>query len=339
MTNFGPLRPFLAIERRAAASRWAVIGALLLLPLVLPTHLDSLATKILIFALLASSLNLLYGYGGLFSLGHAAYSGTAAYTVGILAVKYDVTSFWLIAPSAVLAATSLAAVFGLLALRTVGVYFLLTTLALGELVFSVARRWRPVTGADNGIAGIRSPDLGFLDISWSPMTFYYFTLVIFVGAMLFLGLVIRSPFGQALVGVRDNERRMQMLGFNTWRVKYSAFVLGGAFAGVAGLLLAYFNRLVVPSDAGIATSGLILLMVIIGGSGTRWGPLVGAALVLLVQFYASSYIAERWPLILGTVFVLSVRLFRDAIMDVALNLFNGMRRRWLPPVRPGEAGR
>ena len=130
-----------------------------------------------------------------------------------------------------------------------------------------------------------------------------------------------------------------MLGFNTWRVKYSAFVLGGAFAGLAGLLLAYFNRLVVPSDAGIATSGLILLMVIIGGSGTRWGPLVGAALVLLVQFYASSYIAERWPLILGTVFVLSVRLFRDAIVDVALNLFNGVRRRLLPPGRPREVDR
>lgn len=333
------MRPLLAIQRRGATWPWAAIVALLLLPLVLPTHLDSLATKILIFGLLASSLNLLYGYGGLFSLGHAAYSGTAAYTVGVLAVKYDVSSFWLIAPSAVLAATALAAVFGLLALRTVRVYFLLTTLALGEVVFSVARRWRSVTGADNGIAGIRAPDIGFVDISWSPMTFYYFTLVIFIGAMLLLGLVVRSPFGHALVGVRDNERRMQMLGYNTWRIKYSAFVLGGAFAGLAGLLLAYFNRLVVPSDAGVATSGLILLMVIIGGSGTRWGPLVGAALVLLVQFYASSYIAERWPLILGAVFILSVKLFRDSIFDFALNFFARVRRRWSPPARPGEAGR
>ena len=339
MRGFRALRPLLAIQRRGATWPWAAIVALLLLPLVLPTHLDSLATKILIFGLLASSLNLLYGYGGLFSLGHAAYSGTAAYTVGVLAVKYDVSSFWLIAPSAVLAATALAAVFGLLALRTVRVYFLLTTLALGEVVFSVARRWRSVTGADNGIAGIRAPDVGFVDISWSPMTFYYFTLVIFIGAMLLLGLVVRSPFGQALVGVRDNERRMQMLGYNTWRIKYSAFVLGGAFAGLAGLLLAYFNRLVVPSDAGVATSGLILLMVIIGGSGTRWGPLVGAALVLLVQFYASSYIAERWPLILGAVFILSVKLFRDAIFDFALNFFDRVRRRWSPPARPGEAGR
>lgn len=339
MTIFRAFRSPLAVERRGATWRWAAIGALLLLPLVLPTHLDSLATKILIFGLLASSLNLLYGYGGLFSLGHAAYSGTAAYTVGVLAVKYGVSSFWLIAPGAVLAATALAAVFGLLALRTARVYFLLTTLALGEVVFSVARRWRSVTGADNGLVGIRAPDVGFLDISWSPMTFYYFTLAIFVGAMLLFGLVIRSPFGQALVGVRDNERRMQMLGFNTWRIKYTAFVLGGAFAGLAGLLLAYFNRLVVPSDAGVATSGLILLMVIIGGSGTRWGPLVGAAVVLLVQFYASSYIAERWPLVLGIVFVLSVRLFRDAIVGFVLNLFHGIRGRLLPLERSGEAGR
>jgi branched-chain amino acid transport system permease protein len=302
------------VVRRNVSSLWLAIGALVLLPLILPPHLESLATKILIFGLLASSLNLLYGYGGLFSLGHAAYSGTAAYTVGILAIKYEVASFWLLAPGALLAATLLAAIFGVLALRTAHVYFLLTTLALGELTFSVAHRWRSMTGADNGMAGIPAPDLGVIDITWSPITFYYFTLVIFLGAMVLLGLVINSPLGQALIGVRDNERRMQMLGFNTWRVKYIAFVLGGTFAGIAGLLLAYFTRIVVPADTGIATSGLILLMVIIGGSGTRWGPLVGAALVLLVQFYASSYMPERWPLILGAFYMLSVGPVRERLL-------------------------
>lgn len=280
-----------------------VIGVVL--PMILPSFHQSLAARVLIFALLAMSLNLIVGYTGLLSLGHAAYFGVAAYTVGVISVKYDVSSFWVASLGGVGLGTLLAAMFGFLALRTKGIYFLLVTLALGQLVFSAAREWRDVTGADNGLAGIPRPDLGVIFIDWNSLSYYYLVFAVSVIAFLVMQRVIDSPFGLALQGIRDNERRMRMLGFNTWLYQYAAFIMAGAFAAIAGVLFAYLNRIVVPNDTGILTSANVYLMVALGGPGTKFGPILGAVLIILIQFFASDYLPERWPLVLGTIFILA----------------------------------
>lgn len=308
------------------------------LPAILPSFHQSLAAKILIFALLAMSLNLIVGYAGLLSLGHAAYFGVSAYTVGVLTVKYDISSFWIAALAAIGLGTALAAMFGFLALRTKGIYFLLVTLALGQLVFSAAREWRDITGADNGLAGIPRPDLGLIAIEWTPMSYYYFVFAIFIIAFFVMQRIIDSPFGLALQGTRDNERRMRMLGFNTWLYQYAAFIIAGTFAAIAGVLFAYLNRIVVPNDTGILTSANIYLMVALGGPGTKLGPIVGAGLILLIQFFASDYLPERWPLVLGAIFILAAYARGGLVVEIAKQL-NQVRRLVLQrqPKQGGES--
>jgi branched-chain amino acid transport system permease protein len=278
---------------------------LLVAPPFMAAYLRSWVTQILIFGLLAMSLNLLFGYTGLFSLGHAAFFGVAAYTVGVLTTRLDVSNFWLTLTAGVGAAALTAAVFGVIALRVSGVYFLFVTLALGELLAAVAQKWVDVTGGSNGLFGIRYPDLG-LPIRLDPISFYYVVLVV-CGVCLFVLLqIVRSPFGLALQGIRDDEGRMRHLGYNTWWYKYVAFILGGVFAGVAGALFAPFGGTVVPAFLGAGTSALVMLMIIIGSGSVFWGPLLGAAIILFLQYYVSLLIPERWPMVLGAAFVLSV---------------------------------
>ena len=294
----------------------AVIVIGVVLPAILPSFHQSLAARVLIFALLAMSLNLIVGYTGLLSLGHAAYFGVAAYTVGVLSVKYDVSSFWVAALGGVGLGTLLAAVFGFLALRTKGVYFLLVTLALGQLVFSAAREWRDVTGADNGLAGIPRPDLGLVSIDWNSLSYYYLVFSVSIIAFLVMDRIIDSPFGLALQGIRDNERRMRMLGYNAWLYQYAAFIIAGAFAAIAGVLFAYLNRIIVPNDTGILTSANVYLMVALGGPGTKFGPILGAALIILIQFFASDYLPERWPLVLGAIFILAAYARGGLVVEI-----------------------
>jgi len=301
---------------------YIVLGLFLM---IVPPFLDiavlSLLTKILIFALLAMSLDLIYGYAGLWSFGHAGLFGVGAYTTGILIKSYGITSFWLSAPAGILMTVLVSAIFGLIALRGVALYFLLITFALGQLVYVTAFQWRAMTGGSAGLLGIFYPDLGF-SFSFSSLSYYYFTLVVVAICAFVLYLITKSPFGHSLQGIRESETRMRHLGYNTWLHKYIAFIISGLFAGVAGVLYLHFNGIIMPSNANFAASGVVMLMVIIGGSGTLWGAAIGSAVLTCLAYFISIFTPERWPLILGAIFVAIVMFLRGGILPQ-------LRRLWL----------
>jgi len=277
-------------------------GAALLLavPPFLPPYPLTLLTQILIYAIFAMSLDLLLGYTGLASLGHAAYFGVAAYVVAILATRNQ-TSFWPCLGAAILAAAAVAAVFGFIAIRAAGVYFLMITLALGMVVWGLAFRWVSLTMGDNGISGIARPAIFGFSLA-SPLSFHYLCAAAFLVAFALLFLVVRSPFGLSLQGIRETERRMRALGYDVWLHKYLAFVLAGAFAGLAGALWAYYDGFVSPVEVHLLTSVEALLMVALGGPGTLFGPILGAAVIVLFKNLLSIY-TKRWLLILGLVYI------------------------------------
>jgi branched-chain amino acid transport system permease protein len=261
----------------------------------------TLLTQAAIVAILAMSLDLLLGYTGLPSLGHAAYYGVAAYAVGILATDYQ-RGFLTCLLAGLLLATLFAAVFGLLAIRASGTYFLMITLALGMVVWGLAFRWVSMTKGDNGIAGVPRPELPLPWSLTSPLPFFYFALAATLVAWALLGLLVRSPFGLGLMGIRESETRMRALGYNVWLHKYLAFVIAGAFAGFAGVFWAYYNGFVSPVDVQLVTSVETLLMVALGGPGTLAGPALGAAVIVFLKNFVSVY-TKRWLLILGAVYI------------------------------------
>jgi branched-chain amino acid transport system permease protein len=269
------------------------------LPFVVPY--TSLATQMLVYGLFALGFNLLYGYTGLLSFGHAAYFGLGAYSVGVLTTRYG-AGFWTVLVVGVLLAAVAAAVFGLIALRASGVYFLMITLALGMVAWGLAHRWVSLTQGDNGISGVPRPDLGFgLSLAQS-VPFYYLALAAFLLALGVLRVVVRSPFGQTLVGIRESETRMRTLGYHVWLHKYVGFVIAGAVGGFAGVFWASYQGFVSPSDLELATSVEALLMVALGGRGTLVGGALGAAIIVLLKNLVSVY-THRWLLILGAVYI------------------------------------
>jgi branched-chain amino acid transport system permease protein len=288
------------------ASGAAALAVLIALPAVLSSYQLSLVTKMLIFGIFAMSLDLLLGYAGLPSLGHAAYFGVAAYTVGLLALRVA-NNFWLDFPAGLLMAAGVSALFGLFALRTRGSYFLMITLALGQVLWGIAFGWRSLTGGDDGLPSVPRPNVPLPWTLTDGIPFYYFVLIFFGLAVGALALIVSSPFGKALVGIRESERRMEVLGYDVWRHKYVAFILAGLFAGLAGNLFVYFNGFVSPSYLNILFSASALLMVILGGSGTLLGPAIGAAVIVGLENFISGYM-ERWVLVLGVIYVL-VTLF------------------------------
>jgi len=284
--------------------------------------------KFLIFGIFAMSLGLLYGFVGLYSLGHAAFFGAGGYTTGILACHYGIENLWVATPIVVLVTLLISAIFGFIALRASGVYFLLLTLALGQLIFTVAWKWVTMTGGDNGLSGIPRPELGFPWPAWDPAYYYYFVLVFFLACFFLLRQIVNSSFGYTLRGIRLNENRMRHLGYPVWGYKYIAFIIAGLFAGISGMLFAYFNGIVVPSHAGITTSVLVFLMVVIGGPGTLFGPVIGAGVIVFLQFFISLYTPEHWPLVLGCVFVAAVMYARGGLSTWLLELQKRMKRRY-----------
>jgi branched-chain amino acid transport system permease protein len=291
-----------------------IIGFLLLIapPPFISSFLLTLLTQALIYGILAMSLDIILGYTGLASLGHAAYFGLGAYSVGILTTRYG-AGFGVALPTGVLVAVLVAAIFGLVALRATGVYFLMITLALGMVVWGLAHRWVTMTQGDNGISAIPRPDLG---LPWSlslSIPFYYFTLAGFLIAFSILRMIVRSPFGQTLVGIRESESRMRTLGYHVWLHKYICFVIAGGFGGFAGILWAYYNGFVSPVDLQLATSVEVLLMVALGGRGTLIGPALGAGIIVLLKNLVSVY-THRWLLILGAVYILTIVYAPEGIL-------------------------
>jgi len=296
-------------DLRGHVHKWVpylvVLAVLVVVPLLVGTYTQGMLVKVLIFALFAMSLDVIMGYTGLVSFGHAAYFGLAGYVVGILSVRYGITSFWVILPVVIILTGVLATFIGYFALRVTGVYFLLVTMAFGQLLFVIATKWYSFTGGTDGLGGIPRPDLGF-NVDWTTINYYYFVLAIFIICYYLLYRIVHSSFGRTLVGVRENEGRMRSLGYNTWALKYVGIIIAGIFAGVGGLLFAHFYGAMVPSHLALETSALPMLMVIMGGAATLWGPALGAAAIVLVEQYAGIYLPERWPLVLGGIFVLCV---------------------------------
>lgn len=294
---------------------WVAAGTILiLLPPFVPLDVQTMLTKVLIFAIFAMSLDLIMGYTGLLSLGHAAFFGIGAYGAGILIVKYGIESFWISAPLGILMATLVAAVFGPIVLRVRGIYFLLVTCALGQLLSCIAVWWDPMTGGYDGLWGIPRPVLGLTGFTWDNLSLYYFVFVIFALCSFVLYRLIGSPFGYALRGIRESELRMRTLGYNTWLYKYIAFVIAGFFAGVAGVLYGATYGAIRPSALALDTSALVMLMVIIGGAGTLFGSVIGSGVISLMHYFISWYLPERWPLIVGVVFVAAVMYARGGII-------------------------
>lgn len=313
--------------RRIYGGAFVAFLALLLVAGVpfLSTAYISLITKILIFALLAMSLDLIYGYAGMWSFGQAGLFGIGAYTTGILIKIVGISSFWGVLPLTLITCCVLSAIFGFVALRVRGLYFLIVTVALGQLIFGVAMKWSGVTGGYNGLSGVPYPNIG-ASFSFGPVSFYYFVFVIAVVCFAILYLIVRSPFGYSLRGIRDAELRMRCLGYNTWLHKYIAFIISGVLAGIAGMLFVYFNGVIGPADIGLTASGEIMLMVMLGGSGTLWGATTGATLFLVFKYFISLVTPARWPLIIGVLFIVVVMFLRGGVWPRLSSLFKGSVR-------------
>jgi branched-chain amino acid transport system permease protein len=310
----------------AGAAIGLVAAALLgLAPFALdPAALNTLG-RIVYFALLAASLDLLVGITGLPSLAHAAYFAVGAYAAGLVAK--DVSPLVVVAvPAAVAAAGVAAAITGWLAVRSRGIFFLMLTLAVGEIVFLLAESARDVTGGSNGLYGIPTFELvpGSDALSQAALR-YWFVLALFAIGFVVLWAVSRSPFGLALRGIRGNEDRMRALGYSPHRYKFVAFCIAGAIAGLAGALLAAHQQLVTPADAAFGTAVVALVSVIIGGAGTLWGPCLGAAVVVLVRDQIGPSLGGHGPLLLGIVFVAAVYLLPGGIAGAVARV--GGRRR------------
>lgn len=319
-----------AVVRRLPAV--AVVGIGLWLPYALTSQQESLVTRALIFGLMAASLDIAYGQAGLYSLGHGALAGVGGYTAGLLMVRYDVHSFWLLIAAALGAAAFASLLFALVSLRARLLYFILVTLALGQMVSNLAQQWDFLkTAQAEAVTGIVMPDLGFA-FPWNPATTLQFVVVVVALAMFAIQRLIRSPFGLALRGSRENEVRMGALGYDVWRYRVAALVTSGTACGLAGALFAFHSGLISPTNIGVAASGLLVLMVIIGGSGTRYGAFVGGILVTFLQFYATDWSLERAPMIIGTLFIITALLIRfrprvaAAISDLAGSLTRRQRR-------------
>ncbi len=285
------------------------LAALIALPLVMQAvdqpFYTVLASRILIFALVASSLNLIVGFGGMVCFGHAAFFGAGAYVVGIL-MFHGVSSAWAAWPAAVAVAMLAALVIGAVSLRTRGVYFIMITLAFAQMVYYIFVSLK-VYGGDDGLplGGRSLLGLG-LDLK-SDVTFYYVVLAIFAVAFFFLARLLNSRFGRVLQGIRENETRMEALGYPVYRYKLIAFVLAGAVAGLGGALLANQNELTTPTMLHWTQSGTLLIMVILGGVGFLYGGLLGAAVFLLLEEVLSGY-TIHWQLGVGLV-LLAVVLY------------------------------
>jgi len=297
-----------------------ILAFLSTLPLFLPPYYTGLFSLMIIFGIFAMSLDILQGYTGLPSLGHAAFFGTSAYMVGILNVKiFKGCNFGVELITGILSAAVVASILGLIVLRSKEVYLLMILMASSMMLWGIAFKWRSLTGGDDGLPGISRPDLR--SIHWdlgSTTHFYYFVLLFFIVAAVLMYLVVHSSFGHTLLGIRESETRMRSLGYNIWLQKYIAFIVSAVFAGLAGILIAYYNGFVSPAELHLVTSAEVLIMVILGGAGTLFGPAIGAGIIILIKNFVSGY-TEHWMIILGAIYIFTVmfapqgvyRLFRQ----------------------------
>ena len=303
-------------DRRKLLIVFAALLAVLIVTPLSSSYVIVLVTHALIFAILAMSLDILLGFTGLPSLGQAAYLGMGAYLTAILAARYHFGldgTFWVVVVLGMLIGAATAALFGLFAIQAGGVYFLMITLALGMCVWGLAYRWNSLTGGDNGIVLPPRPAFG-IELA-NDVTYFYLVFGVFAVSLVMMTILVRSPFGRSLVGIRENELRMRILGYNTWLHKYIAFIIAGGFGGLAGVLWAHAHGLVSPEDVVLATSVDALLMVVLGGPGTLVGGAIGAGIVVFLREYLSTLV-PWWQYVLGGVYVLTILYLPGGLMSI-----------------------
>lgn len=311
----------------------AIAVIVLVLPLFIPAFVSSLVTKMMIYGLFGMSLNIIWGYAGIPSFGHAAFFGVGGYAAGILTLKAGISSFWLILLLAILVTGFIAAILGFPAFRVFGVgagavnpiYFLLATIAFGEILSRIAISLRPVTGGSTGLAGIPEPDLG-LGFRMTSGRYYYLVFVILAICLFVMYRIVNSHYGYALRGIHDNERRMQALGYNTWLYKYTSWIIAAVFGGIAGVLFAYFGGTMHPNYLAMITSDIAFLLVIMGSTTVFFGPLIASVLYVGIEYLASLYLRDRWPLIFGAMFVFTIMLIPQGLGVFVLRLWRRVIR-------------
>ncbi len=306
----------------ALQARYAAILVALVLLATLPwwiggTYYVNIASQILLYAVFALALNVLVGYGGLVSLGHAGLFAIAGYTAALMienGYSHLVGDL-----SGLVVVVGASAVFAVLALRATGIGFLMITLALGQIVWGIAYRWAGLTHGDNGV-NVSGRPMPFGISLTDATSFYFATLIVFLCALGAMLLLVRSPFGASLRGTRDQPRRMNALGYNVWLIRFVAFLFSGFFTGVAGLLFMYYTEFVSPQVAQLTASAEALLMVISGGTATLLGPIVGAAIVVVMKNVVSAYV-ERWNMALGIIFVLIITFMPEGLVPGSVRIW------------------
>jgi branched-chain amino acid transport system permease protein len=276
-----------------------------------PYYLE-LARRVMIFAIAAVSLDLILGYGGMVSFGHAAYLGIGGYAVGILAF-YGVTNGWLQLGVAIAASALIAAAIGAVSIRTSGIYFIMITLAFTQMLYYLGISLEEF-GGDDGMRLKAKSNLGFIDLA-DPVQFYYVVLVLMLAAIYLTQRIVNSRFGMVIRAARSNEARTRAIGVSPYAYRLLAFVIAGAMGGLAGALLVNHTAYLTPDFMHWTRSGEIMFMVILGGMGTAAGPLAGAAALLVVEDVLSSW-TQHWQVILGPLLVLSVIFFKRGLSGV-----------------------
>jgi branched-chain amino acid transport system permease protein len=300
---------------------WLLLGVAVLafVPALAEKFYVQLVTKIMILSIFALSLDLLVGYAGLVSLGHAAYFGVAAYTLALSAPAGDPANFWVTLPLSLVTSALTALVIGALVVRTAGVYFIMVTLAFAQMVYYFFHDTRVAGGSDGAYIDAR-PSIGVAGIDLADdLQFYYLVLILLVGVFVLLAVILRSPFGRALQGIKANEQRMRALGYATRRYKLAAFVLAGTLAGLAGYLAAAKEGYVNPELMAWHQSGVVLMMLILGGMGTLFGAVIGTFSYVLLQEWFST-ITKHWALLMGGFIIVTVLLFPQGLAGLPQTL-------------------
>ena len=288
---------------------WILLGAVIVLPLLVR---PAIATEIWIFAMFGLGLNLLLGYTGLLSFGQSTFFGSAAYVAGWLLKNYGINVFFALGVGVSVGALS-AALVGYLCVQRSGLYFIMLTFALNQLFFFTAYQWTTVTGGEDGMPGIPRPSLLNIDFA-DPLIYYAFVSLLFLLSLWVMKRIVESPLGKILVAIRENEVRAEAVGYHVPRFKLAAFVIGGAFSGLAGVLYAMLFGIVPLEAIGFVTSGNVVFATLIGGSGSLYGPVIGSFVFIWLS-ESMSTVWARWPLLLGVAFVIVVLFFRGGVVE------------------------
>jgi branched-chain amino acid transport system permease protein len=287
-----------------------LLAAVVLLPMLVR---PAIATEIWIFAIFGLGLNLLLGYTGLLSFGQSTFFGSAAYVAGFLLKQYGINAFLALGIGVGVGAAS-AALVGYLCVQRSGLYFIMLTFALNQLFYFIAYQWTSVTGGEDGMPGVPRPALAGIDFK-DPITYYAFVSILFLASLWIMKRIVESPLGKILQAIRENEVRAEAVGYNVPRFKLLAFVIGGAFSGLAGVLYAMLFGIVPLEAISFVFSGNVVFATLIGGSGSLYGPVIGSFVFIWLSESVSTLWA-RWPLLLGVAFVVVVLFFRGGVVEV-----------------------